>query len=102
MDRSHVVVQSTFSFMEAYHIFKVLGLRHLPVVNFKFSVVGILTRHDFLQFPFNTSRSILYNEEDQEDEDNDLESYYKFLQQNRTHHQISIRSTKQEDDTNMN
>lgn len=72
MDRSHIVIQSAFSFMEAYNIFKGLGLRQLPVVNTKFSVVGILTRQDFLKFHFGLSpENISYIEEEDEEEENE-------------------------------
>lgn len=50
MDTSHVIIQSSFHFMEAYHLFKIMGLRHLPVVDDKFQVIGIITRHDLLYF----------------------------------------------------
>jgi len=50
MDRSHLVVGSSFGYMETYNIFKVLGLRHLPVVDEHNQVVGILTRHDLLSY----------------------------------------------------
>ena len=52
MDRSHVVAQASFHFAEVYHLFKVLGLRHLPVVDEKFQVVGMITRHDLLSWNF--------------------------------------------------
>jgi len=52
MNRSQLVVQETFSFSEAYEIFKGRALRHLPVVDFKFNVIGMVTRKDFLQFHF--------------------------------------------------
>eukprot|EP01117_Protostelium_nocturnum_P016619 TRINITY_DN6623_c0_g1_i1.p1 TRINITY_DN6623_c0_g1~~TRINITY_DN6623_c0_g1_i1.p1 ORF type:complete len:804 (-),score=233.35 TRINITY_DN6623_c0_g1_i1:12-2423(-) len=52
MDRSQVVVQKSFSFIEAYRLFQTQGLRHLPVVDDLFQVVGILTRHDLLYFHF--------------------------------------------------
>lgn len=50
MDRSHPFVQKNSSFLDAYHFFHLLGLRHLPVVDELFQVVGIITRHDLLQF----------------------------------------------------
>jgi len=50
MDRSQVVIQSTWSFMDAYKLFSVEGLRHLPVIDEHSQVVGMLTRHDLLSF----------------------------------------------------
>ncbi|PRP77290.1 chloride channel protein, partial [Planoprotostelium fungivorum] len=52
MDRSHPVVQQSFSFIEAYRLFQTQGLRHLPVVDDLMQVTGILTRHDLLYFHF--------------------------------------------------
>lgn len=57
MDRSHVVIQDSFSFINAYRLFQTEGLRHLPVVNKNFQVVGIVTRHDLLIF--NDNRFVL-------------------------------------------
>jgi len=50
MDLSHVIVQDTFSFLDAYRLFASQGLRHMTVVNDRFQVIGILTRHDLLSF----------------------------------------------------
>jgi CBS domain-containing protein len=52
MDRSQVVAQTSFHFTEVYNLFKGLGLRHLPVVDEKFQVVGMITRHDLLSWNF--------------------------------------------------
>jgi len=52
MDKSQVIIQHTFSFMDAYRLFSTQALRHLPVVNEYFQVVGIFTRHDLLKFHF--------------------------------------------------
>ncbi len=50
MDRSHLVIHSTWGYMEAYNVFKVLGVRHIPVVDEHSQVIGILTRHDLLSY----------------------------------------------------
>jgi len=50
IDRSHPLVVDTSSFSDAYRTFQTLGLRHLPVIDCDFQVVGILTRHDLLSF----------------------------------------------------
>lgn len=52
MDKSQVVVFNTFSFMEAYRIFQYMSLRHLPVIDSKFQVVGMITRHNLLSYHF--------------------------------------------------
>ncbi|KYR02106.1 chloride channel protein [Tieghemostelium lacteum] len=48
MNLSSVVANETFSFSETYQLFRLLGLRHLPVVNKMNEVVGIVTRKDLL------------------------------------------------------
>lgn len=48
MDKSQVVVNDQFSYVDAYRLFQTQSLRHLPVVNEDYNVVGILTRHDLL------------------------------------------------------
>jgi chloride channel 7 len=48
MDRSQVVVSNKFSFVDAYRLFVSQGLRHLPIVNEDYNVVGIVTRKDLL------------------------------------------------------
>jgi chloride channel 7 len=50
MDRSHPIVQKISSFLDSYRLFQTLGLRHLPVVDDEFQVVGIVTRHDLLDY----------------------------------------------------
>jgi chloride channel 7 len=50
MDKSHPVVVDTWCFADAYKMFCTLGLRHLPVVDNNFQIVGILTRHDLMVF----------------------------------------------------
>lgn len=50
MDKSHPIVVDTSCFPDAYKIFTTLGLRHLPVVDDNFQIVGILTRHDLMVF----------------------------------------------------
>eukprot|EP01118_Nematostelium_gracile_P020137 TRINITY_DN9666_c0_g2_i2.p1 TRINITY_DN9666_c0_g2~~TRINITY_DN9666_c0_g2_i2.p1 ORF type:complete len:324 (-),score=69.22 TRINITY_DN9666_c0_g2_i2:53-964(-) len=50
IDRSHPLVVDTSSFQDAYRTFQVLALRHLPVIDHDFQIVGILTRHDLLSF----------------------------------------------------
>ena len=52
MDTSHVIIQSTYSFLRAYDLFRLNGLRHVPVVDERMQVVGILTRHDLLLWHF--------------------------------------------------
>jgi len=48
MNLSSIVANETFSFSETYQLFRTMGLRHLPVVNKKNEVVGIVTRKDLL------------------------------------------------------
>ncbi|GAM27628.1 hypothetical protein SAMD00019534_108040 [Acytostelium subglobosum LB1] len=48
MNLSSLVANETFSFQEAYQIFRTIGLRHLPVVNKRNQVVGMMTRKDLL------------------------------------------------------
>ena len=50
MDQSQVVIPSSFSFWHAFDLFRSLALRHLPIVNHKMKVVGIVTRHDFAKY----------------------------------------------------
>jgi chloride channel 7 len=57
MDVSHVIVQDTFSYLDAYRLFGTQGLRHLPVVDDQFQVIGIITRRDLLHFHFETLSS---------------------------------------------
>jgi len=52
MDQSQVIVLDSFSFLNAYRLFQTQGLRHLPVINPKHQVVGIITRQDLLAFHF--------------------------------------------------
>lgn len=49
MDKSQIVVHDKFSFTEAYKLFVTQSLRHLPIVNEDYNVVGMITRHDLLQ-----------------------------------------------------
>jgi len=49
MDKSHTIVQEQYSYSDAYRVFQMLGLRHMTVVDDHFQVVGVITRHDFLQ-----------------------------------------------------
>jgi len=51
MDKSQVVVSDKFSFVDAYKLFQSQGLRHLPVVNEDYNVVGIITRKNLLSLP---------------------------------------------------
>ncbi|KAK5574581.1 hypothetical protein RB653_009834 [Dictyostelium firmibasis] len=48
MNLSTIVANETYSYSEAYSLFRTIGLRHLPVVNKKNEVVGIVTRKDLL------------------------------------------------------
>ncbi|EFA85505.1 chloride channel protein [Heterostelium album PN500] len=48
MNLSSVVANETFSFQEGYQLFRTMGLRHMPVVNKRNEVVGIVTRKDLL------------------------------------------------------
>ncbi|GAM29080.1 hypothetical protein SAMD00019534_122560 [Acytostelium subglobosum LB1] len=48
MNLSSVVSNETFSFSEGYQLFRTMGLRHMPVVNKRNEVVGIVTRKDLL------------------------------------------------------
>ncbi|KAM9979476.1 hypothetical protein ACTFIY_008714 [Dictyostelium cf. discoideum] len=48
MNLSTIVANETYSYSETYSIFRTIGLRHLPVVNKKNEVVGIVTRKDLL------------------------------------------------------
>jgi chloride channel 7 len=48
MDKSSPVVLEKSSFLDAYKVFQQSGLRHLPVLDEDFQVVGIITRHDLL------------------------------------------------------
>eukprot|EP00326_Haptolina_ericina_P024380 CAMPEP_0181174656 /NCGR_PEP_ID=MMETSP1096-20121128/3659_1 /TAXON_ID=156174 ORGANISM="Chrysochromulina ericina, Strain CCMP281" /NCGR_SAMPLE_ID=MMETSP1096 /ASSEMBLY_ACC=CAM_ASM_000453 /LENGTH=213 /DNA_ID=CAMNT_0023262585 /DNA_START=42 /DNA_END=684 /DNA_ORIENTATION=+ len=47
-DRSPLLVPELLPLRRAFRIFQTMGLRHLSVVNSEGSVVGILTRKDFL------------------------------------------------------
>jgi len=58
MDRSHLVVQTSFCFIETFKLFRTQGLRYLPVVDEYFQVVGILTRHDLLFYHFPASSEV--------------------------------------------
>lgn len=44
---SPYVVYENCSIERAYRLFRALGLRHLPVINYKNHIVGIITRKDF-------------------------------------------------------
>jgi len=55
MDHSQVTIQDTFSFLAAYKVFQLQGLRHLPVLNAQHQVVGIVTRQDLLSFHFDNN-----------------------------------------------
>eukprot|EP01132_Coremiostelium_polycephalum_P001196 gene1196-1509_t len=48
MNSSGITIHDTFSFSEAYKLFRTMGLRHLPVVDINNEVVGIITRKDLL------------------------------------------------------
>jgi len=50
MDKSHPIMHDAGSFLEAYRHFHTLGLRHLPIVDSDFQVVGIVTRHDLVDY----------------------------------------------------
>lgn len=45
INRSCLAIPDTFSLHRTYIIFRTLGLRHLPVVNIRNRVVGIITRY---------------------------------------------------------
>ncbi|EAL69414.1 chloride channel protein [Dictyostelium discoideum AX4] len=46
MNSSGVTIHNTFSFVEAYKLFRNMGLRHLPVIDINNEVVGMVTRND--------------------------------------------------------
>ncbi|EGC35340.1 chloride channel protein [Dictyostelium purpureum] len=48
MNSSGITIHNTFSFVEAYKLFRNMGLRHLPVIDINNEVVGIVTRKDML------------------------------------------------------
>ncbi|PRP78444.1 chloride channel protein [Planoprotostelium fungivorum] len=48
-DKSAPIIQEGGSFIDAYKLFSLLGLRHLVVIDDFFQVAGIITRHDLLQ-----------------------------------------------------
>ncbi|KAF2075135.1 hypothetical protein CYY_003570 [Polysphondylium violaceum] len=48
MNSSGITIHNTFSFVEAYKLFRTMGLRHLPVIDINNEVVGIITRKDLL------------------------------------------------------
>eukprot|EP01113_Clastostelium_recurvatum_P038604 TRINITY_DN5794_c0_g1_i4.p1 TRINITY_DN5794_c0_g1~~TRINITY_DN5794_c0_g1_i4.p1 ORF type:complete len:822 (-),score=207.35 TRINITY_DN5794_c0_g1_i4:223-2688(-) len=48
VNSSAVAIHNSFSFGEAYRLFRSLGLRHLPVINVNNEVVGMVTRKDLL------------------------------------------------------
>jgi CBS-domain-containing membrane protein len=50
MDKSHTIATENSSYLDAYKTFQILGMRHLPVVDEDFQVVGMITRHDLLYF----------------------------------------------------
>jgi len=52
VNKSAIKLSASFSFMEAYKLFRLLELRHLTVIDDFNNVVGIITRHDLLFFHF--------------------------------------------------
>eukprot|EP00026_Physarum_polycephalum_P000655 Phypoly_transcript_00656.p1 GENE.Phypoly_transcript_00656~~Phypoly_transcript_00656.p1 ORF type:complete len:780 (-),score=55.25 Phypoly_transcript_00656:186-2525(-) len=48
VNHSSITVDSTFSFVNAYSLFRTMGLRHLPVLDDGHRVIGIVTRKDLL------------------------------------------------------
>jgi chloride channel 7 len=65
MDRSHIIVQSSFSFSHAYKLFQTAEQRALPVIDSHHRVVGILTRHDFLKWHFEDTHDNEYDDDGQ-------------------------------------
>jgi chloride channel 7 len=49
MNRSFFSIHHEFSAMHSFRLFRGLGLRHLPVVDYKNEVVGIITRKDLIE-----------------------------------------------------
>ena len=66
MDRSHVVIQSSFSFSHAYKLYLAVEQRALPVVDSHMRVVGMLTRHDFLKWHFEDTHEGEYDDQTSE------------------------------------
>ncbi|KYR02929.1 chloride channel protein [Tieghemostelium lacteum] len=48
MNSSGITIHNTFSFGEAYKLYRTCGIRHLPVIDINNEVVGIITRKDLL------------------------------------------------------
>ncbi|EGC38534.1 hypothetical protein DICPUDRAFT_93809 [Dictyostelium purpureum] len=48
MNLSSIVANETYSYSETYQLFRTMGLRHLPVLNKRSEVVGIVSRKDLL------------------------------------------------------
>lgn len=48
VNHSSITIHRTFSFLNAYALFRTMGLRHLPVLDDAHKVVGIITRKDLL------------------------------------------------------
>jgi len=55
LNQSAINLSESFSFMEAYKLFRLLELRHLTVTNDRNEVVGLITRQDLLFFHFEES-----------------------------------------------
>jgi len=60
MDLSHLLVPDSFSFLDVYRLFQTQGLRHLTVIDDRFQVVGIITRHDLLSYMFDGDGNHIY------------------------------------------
>ncbi|GAM27511.1 hypothetical protein SAMD00019534_106870, partial [Acytostelium subglobosum LB1] len=48
MNSSGITIHDTFSYVEAYKLFRTMGLRHLAVIDINNDVIGIVTRKDLL------------------------------------------------------
>jgi len=51
MDKSQVVVSDKFCYVDAYRLFQSQGLRHLPIINEEYNIVGIITRKNLIKIP---------------------------------------------------
>jgi len=54
-NQSAIKLSESFSFMEAFKLFRLLELRHVVVTDDNNNVVGIITRKDLLFFHFEES-----------------------------------------------
>ena len=57
MNPAAITVFTGFNAEQAYRLFRALGLRHLPVVNYENEVVGMITRKDLTEFALETRYS---------------------------------------------